>query len=252
MRSRRILMKTWIVVLALAVAASSALAQPQQPPLNRAPEDPPVDPQPPQPPPPPNNPQPPQPPVVNRAPDEPAEFPQDDIRPSAFSIALGVGYVFPTSLESPNITSARFRLPAGLTFEPQVSFVNATREVDTGTSVQDDVRTVEISALGRFPIMKRGRVDLEILGGLSITSISEQPDAPDSDRTTTTFAAVYGLGIGAWITTHWQLSFSALNPIVASSKIDEELGPGTSTVTNNTAYGLVWDPAIMLMIHLYN
>ena len=35
----------------------------------------------------------------------------------AFSIGIGLGYRFPTSLQTPNVTSARFRLGSGLTFE---------------------------------------------------------------------------------------------------------------------------------------
>ena len=56
---------------------------------------------------------PPPPPPMN-APAEEA----DTGRPTELSIAIGVGYAFPTSLQTPNITSVRLRLPSGLTLEP--------------------------------------------------------------------------------------------------------------------------------------
>lgn len=248
-------MKISTVIMALVVTAGTAMAQqPPQPPFETAPEDP-VDPVPPPPPPQPQPPPPPPPqpqpqpqPVRTADPMEPVEH----HRPSAFSIGVGIGYSFPTSLETPNISSVRFRLPTGMTFEPQVRFVNASQEIDTGTSTENSVSNIEVGALVRFPLMKRGRVDLELLGALAVETQNEEPDAPDSDTTTTGFSAAYGLAVTSWISSHWQLSLSAINPIVSTVKVDQELGPGTSTVTTSTSYGLVWDPSVFLMVHLYH
>src|ERR1041385_1864344 len=56
-----------------------------------------------------------------------------EARPDAFAIGIGFGYVFPTSLETPNITGVRFRLPTGLTFEPRVIFGTSSTTSDDGT-----------------------------------------------------------------------------------------------------------------------
>jgi hypothetical protein len=75
-------------------------------------------------------------------------------------------------------------------------------------------------------------VDLELLGG--------------------PFTAVYGLAVGMWITPHWQVSLSAVNPMISNVRRDEEMGPGTSTVTTTRTIGLIFDPTVALMVHLYH
>src|SRR5262245_23032855 len=48
----------------------------------------------------------------------------DQDRPEGLSFALGVGYAIPTSLQTPNITTARLRLGSGFTFEPALIISN--------------------------------------------------------------------------------------------------------------------------------
>jgi hypothetical protein len=173
-------------------------------------------------------------------------------RPGELSIAVGFGYALPTSLQTPNVASVRLRLPSGLTFEPQLTLASSSHDVDTGPSAKDEASEVGIGVLGRLPVVKHGRVDLEILGGLNINQVNTKPDAPDMDVAVTTFSAVYGLAVTSWINRHWQISFSALNPILTSVKRDEEMGPGTSTVTTDQTVGLIFDPSVIVMVHLYH
>ena len=261
MRSRRriLSMRYWTPALALIIAASGTASAQQPQPQPQPPPPPVADPQP-NPNPDPNptpvtppNPTPPNPMPPNPTPMPP--MPREDAqayRPTELSLAIGFGYALPTSLQTPNIASVRLRLPSGLTFEPQIVLASSSHDVDTGPSMKDEASEVGVGALGRLPVVKHGRVDLEVLGGLNINQASTKPDVDDSDVTITTFSAVYGFAVTTWINRHWQVSLSALNPIITSVKRDEEMGPGTSTVTTDQTVGLIFDPRVTVMLHLYH
>lgn len=245
-------MRYWTTALAtLAAAGGTALAQvppPSEPPPNEpliGPEPAPADPVPAAEPPPP-------PPAMAPAPPPPTASAADAYRPSALSVAIGLGYQLPTSLQTPNLTSVRVRLASGLTFEPRLVLASSSQEVDTGASVENKASELGIGALARFPLVRNGRVDLEVLGGLDVNRQATKPDAPDMDLTVRTFAASYGVAVGAWLTPHWQVSLSALNPLVTNTRRDQEQGPLTSTVTTTTTIGLIFDPTVVLMVHLYH
>ena len=173
-------------------------------------------------------------------------------RPNELSLAIGFGYMLPTSLQTPNIASVRLRLPSGFTFEPQLVLASSSHNVDTGPTMQDDSSEVGIGALARLPVVRHGRVDLEILGGLNLDKASTRPNMSDMDVTITTVTATYGLAVTSWINRHWQISLSALNPMVTSIRRDEEMGPGTLTVTTDQTFGLIFDPRVTVMVHLYH
>ncbi|MGN6110554.1 MAG: hypothetical protein ACTHU0_35965 [Kofleriaceae bacterium] len=236
-------MKLWAHVLVLGVAASgTALAQPADPAAAEAPIA-----DPPQPPP--------EPAPTTRAmpaPMPPAPETGDRFRPSELSIAIGIGYALPTSIQTPNISSVRLRLPSGLTFEPTVVLASASREVDTGATIKDSASEIGAAVLARFPVARHGRVDLEILGGLGFNSASTKPDAADMDVTVSTITATYGVAVTTWINRHWQISVTGLNPLFSNAKREEELGPGTKTVTSTNTFGLVFDPNVFVMAHLYH
>ncbi|MBX3156313.1 MAG: hypothetical protein KF773_09970 [Deltaproteobacteria bacterium] len=175
----------------------------------------------------------------------------DPHRPSEFSIGIGVGYQLPTSLDTPNLTSVRFRLPSGLTFEPQLILASASRTVDTGMPITDEVTELGIGAVVRYPVVKRRRVDLEVLGALNIDQLETTPSSPDTGVRITTTKVSYGLAVSMWLARHWQISFTANNALVNSVKNRQEMGVGTVTVTTNTTYGLVFDPQVQMMIHLW-
>lgn len=244
MRTRTITLATTLATL---LVAGAAAAQPTTP-ETTAPEPNPA----PDPPPPPPPPTPPPTFVETKQPPAPMTEPVDDHRPTGMSVGIGFGYELPTSLETPNTTSVRFRLPSGLTFEPRLALTSTTEAVDTGEKVEIKETQLAIGALVRYPVILRGRVDLEALGEVFVRNVATDPPEDDNKLTVTTFTASYGLGVSAWLTSHWQVSMSALNPIVESVKNAQEMGFMTKTVTTKTTLGLVFEPSVIFMVHLYN
>ena len=238
-------MKTWKPILGLCFAVSTAAAQTPdpQPPPNPNPDPPPEQTAPP---PPPAK----QPVFVETAP-APMAAPIDDNRPEGFSVGIGFGYVLPNSLETPNVTSARFRLASGLTFEPVLRFQQSSREVDIGMSAEDKETAIELGALVRYPLKRRARVDFVLLGGAFIENVSTKPEVDNMDTATTIFEARYGMAVEFWVSQHWQVSMSALNTIFRTQRISEEMGASTETVTTTTTFGAIYDPVISAMVHLY-
>jgi hypothetical protein len=228
-------------------AAQPAPPQPDQPPALPQPDQPPV---PPQPDPVPPRPQP-QAPRPLPAPEQPAT---DAWRPSSFSIGIGLGYQLPTSLQTPNITSVRFRLPTGVTFEPQLVFATTSHTVDVGMPSSGSATEIGLGTLIRFPAVTHNRADLELLGSVQVDSLSTDPNdsQPDDVTSITTFKLGYGFAVTSWITPHWQVSLSATNPIVSYAKNRQETGPLSVTVTTDSTIGLIFSPTVFLMVHLYH
>ncbi len=238
---------TMKTILAVCLLAGTALAQPgdAQPPVENP--APPIE-QPPQPPQPPH----PQPRVIEQPP-PPVEPPASD-RPTGFSLGIGVGYRIPASLQTPNITSVRFRLAGGITIEPTLVFASTSHSTDTGSAQTTTASEAGLGALVRFPVVAHKRTELEILGGVGFDYLGEDPDDLNSDdvTTTTTVSARYGVAVGFWITPHVQASLSATNGLVSFSKKRQEMGLGSVLVTNDTTFGLIFDPTVAFMVHLYN
>lgn len=236
------------LLLTCGLASSAAIAQP-------VPADPPPSETPPTPeaPPPPVLPQPPQPPVVVTPKSEPAAEPAPD-RPTGFSIGIGIGYRFPTSLQTPNEASVRFRLPNAITIEPTLTLASSSREVDVGMTQAETATQVGVGALARFPVISRRRTELEFLGAFGVDRLSQDPNDqnPDDKVEVTTVAFSYGVAVGFWLTRNFQLSLSATNPLVSYAHQKEEMGFGFVSVTNTTTFGLIFDPTVALMVHLYN
>jgi hypothetical protein len=239
------------VLLALtAVSGGIASAQPGPPPQ---PPPPPMDttnpdnPAPPEPPAPPTPPPPPPAPVQQA----PAEEPD---RPEGVSLALGAGYGLPTSLETPNRTSARLRLASGLTFEPMVTISNTstTMEDAAGMEAEDKHTTFGLATLIRLPLVSRGKVDLEGLGTAGFQSDKDNPDQDYNTTTINTFGIGYGIGIGYWISRHWNFSMSVTNPLVSYEQTKRQIGPGMSIKSGDTTIGIIFVPSVFMMIHLYN
>lgn len=236
---------TMKTILAICLLAGTAFAQPgePQPPVEQP--QPPIDP-PPQPPHPQPRVEPPPPPIVEQAP--PAD------RPTGFSLGIGVGYRIPASLQTPNITSVRVRLAGGTTLEPTLVFASTSHSSDTGSAQTKQASEAGIGLLARFPLVTHKRTELQLLGGIGFDYLGEDPDNQTSDdvTATTTVSARYGVAVGFWITPHVEASLSATNSLVSLSKKRQEMGLGSVLVTSDTTFGLIFDPTVAFMIHLYN
>jgi hypothetical protein len=208
----------------------------------------PPDPTPPPPPQPEPQPQPRTMPVVQ-------EEPVQDDRPSGFSIGLGLGYGLPTSLETPNRTSARFRLGGGLTFEPMFIIANTTATEEPPMMMETETKTTEfgVAVLARLPVITHGHVDLEALATAGFTSTKVNPDGDFNSTTTNTFGIGWGVGVGYWLSRHWQLSMSVTNPLVQYQSVKQQAGlSGVSNTETETSIGVIFVPQVTAMIHLYN
>jgi hypothetical protein len=235
---------TWGFALSLTMAgvavAQPGPPQPQPLPVEPAPEavaEPAVPPPPPPPP-----------PMTPMHRDEPPDAPR---RPAGLAFGIGLGYVFPTSLQTPNTTSVRLRLPGGLTFEPQLVFATTSTDVDTGTTMTNKQREVTLGSLVRYPLRAHGKVDLELIGNAAASSLLVDPEGNDNNRTITALGLGYGVAIAYWLSPHWNLSITASNPLLSYTRSRQEVGLNT-TVNTSTTVGLVFDPQVALMIHLYD
>ncbi len=178
----------------------------------------------------------------------------EGVRPTELSIGIGLGYQLPTSLQTPNITSVRFRWPAGLTFEPQVVFATTSHTVDVGVPNTSTANELGLGTLVRIPLVSHTRTDLELLGSFKIDHLATDPDDMTADDVTTitTVSLGYGVAVTSWITPHWQVSLSATNPLVSYTKNRQEMGPSSVMVTSDTTVGLIFSPTVALMVHLYH
>jgi hypothetical protein len=175
-------------------------------------------------------------------------------RPDGFALGIGVGYRFPTSLTTPNTSSVRFRFASGFTLEPTVVFATTSHSEDMGMARTVKNTELGVGALARFPLIRRGRTDLELLAAVDIDNLSTDPDADQTDdvRSITTSSIRYGVAVGAWITPHLQASMSATNGLLTFVKDRQEQGIDTVTITTDTTFGVIFDPTVVFMLHLYN
>src|SRR5262245_498762 len=224
--------RTWGFVLSL-ITTGVAAAQPAPPPA-ASPTDsttPPLT----------IAPQPPPPPVP--PPPPPARDDSADAhRPTELAFGIGFGYALPTSLQTPNITSVRLRLPSGLTFEPVLVLATSSTDVATVTTVTSKQSELTLGSLVHVPLRAHRKVDLELLGNAQVSSSTVDPTGDNNNRTTTTFSLGYGLGVAYWISSHWNLSLAATNPLVSYVRTRQETSATTTTTDKTTTFGLVFDP----------
>ena len=184
----------------------------------------------------------------------------DTDRPSGFAIGLGLGYGLPTNLDTPNRTSARIRLGSGLTFEPLLSIANTktTHEDPPQPDEEDKVTEFGLAVLVRLPLITHNHVDLEGLASAGFTNTKTNPDGNFNSVTVNTFGIGWGVGVGYWLSRHWQLSMSVTNPIVQyTSRKEQRMDPVTmqrieDEKDSETTLGVIFVPTVTAMIHLYN
>lgn len=249
----------WVFALSL-MMARVAMAQPvppqaqPQPPgepapmLQSDPTGPPLEPGPASSPPPPPAPAPPAPAPPMHQEGAPAEA----NRPAGLAFGIGVGYVFPTSLQTPNTTSVRLRLASGVTFEPQVVAATTSTEVGAGITATDKQTEVVLGSLVRFPLRAHNKIDFEFVGRAAISTLTVDPEGDNNKRTIIALGLDYGVALAYWLTPHWNLSLTAANPLVSYTHTRQEFGAGSAMVNKSTTIGVVFDPQVALMIHLYD
>ncbi|HEX4420166.1 MAG TPA: hypothetical protein VH165_19760 [Kofleriaceae bacterium] len=195
---------------------------------------------------PPTAPPPAPPPVVVAAPGEPRP---ETGRPTELAFGIGVGYALPTSLETPNTTSVRVRLPSGLTFEPQLVFATTSDNMGTTNTHQNEFT---LGSLVRYPLRVHRKVDLELIGNVALSSHTTDPDGDNNNTTTTTINLGYGGALSYWFSPHWNLSLTATNPLLSYNRNNQETGVNTTVTDKTTTLGVIWDPQVTVMIHLYD
>jgi hypothetical protein len=182
----------------------------------------------------------------------------DNDRPDELAFAIGLGYQRPYGgsfdLQQPNIASARLRLVSGLTFEPTVTISNTSINTDpgTGNSTTESLSEFGIATLVRYPLIRHHHIDFEIVGSIGFDVAKDDPTGDFNTKTTSTFGIGWGIGIGYWLTRHWQISATATNPLIAFSKTSQEVSQTETMSTSTTAIGITFEPAIAFMLHLYN
>jgi len=244
-------MKRLVLAIILVSFPSAAFAQPlgDGTGTETPPPPPPPDPDPAPPPPPPPD----LAPAVEPEPDAPPSTGARPIRPEGNTVAIGVGWDLPADVQAPNVTSVRFRHTSGFTIEPQLELSRATTKIDDNMPPDIKVTTTDMvfTVLARMPMITNGKVDFELAGGLGFGRSVINPDMADNDTTTTAFTLGYGLAVAYWFTPHVHLSLTGMNPIFSTSTEVEEMGPTLEVTTTSSSFGLVFQPNVFVMLHLY-
>lgn len=248
-----------IAVPSLALAQTTD-PQPDPPPIeDTAPPDPEPDyqpdPEPEPPPPPPREPDPEPEPTGDHSPKMSSHGNGDDgvNRPGGFSIGFGFGYDMPADLQIPDTTSVRFRLPNGLIIEPALEASRTSENMEVGAAdVTDNTTVIAVSGAARFPVLSSSSMDLVGVGGAALANTTIDPEGGNNDTTITAVSLFYGIGVDLWIKKKWALSFTTLNPVIlySRSKTDDPTGGGDTTDTT-TSVGLIFDPDVLVMLHLF-
>ncbi len=173
-------------------------------------------------------------------------------RPNEIAFGIGVGYVFPTSLESPNVTSARVRFTNGIQLEPRVTFGNTDSSTTMATTTTSNSNSeVQLAGLVRIPVITHRKIDFELIGELDFDLQKTNPDGDNNNTSDTTIGLSWGIGIGYWFTPHWNMSFTATNALISYTEHKQEIVGGENKTSTNSI-GVVFSPQIGVMIHLFN
>ncbi len=245
-------MRSLSLVLAMTAVGGVAFAQPgpPPPPMDSTTTPPPFDPPPP----------PPEPVVQTSVQVQPqpvqtvVEEPSDDLRPTGLAIGLGIGYSTPMALDMPNISTLRLRLSSGLTFEPAIRISNTTSDQDTPTGEDTDkITAFALGLLLRLPLVSRGKFDLEALGSVGFANTKSNPEGDYNATTQNAFFLGYGVAVTSWLSPHWNLSFSITNPLIDYRQSKVQAGiPNETTKSSDTTIGIIFNPEVFMMIHMYN
>lgn len=175
-------------------------------------------------------------------------------RPSGTTLAIGVGYTFGASsdITEPNTTSVRVRLPSRLQLEAVLRLQGSSSKVDDGIDESTNkAATFEVGAQAHFHVASREKTDLNAVGLVSFTHNRSNPEGADNNASSTSFGLGYGVEIQRWLGKHLAVSLGGYNPILSLDSSKQDTGGGDETKTSETSYGLVWDPTVRLLVHVY-
>jgi hypothetical protein len=173
-------------------------------------------------------------------------------RPTEIAFGLGIGYIFPTSLESPNVTSARVRFTNGIQIEPRIVFGNTDTSTTTGAmTTSTGSSEVQLAGLVRVPLITHKKIDFELIGALDLDLQRTNPDGDNNNTSDTTIALSWGIGLGYWFSPHWNMSFTATNALISFTEHKQEIVGGENK-TSTTSFGAIFSPQIGVMIHLFD
>jgi hypothetical protein len=185
-----------------------------------------------------------------------AERDPNAVPPEELVVGIGFGWSIPDNVETPNAVSVRVRFPSGLTLEPRLVAQSTSTTMDPGIpgvpSTTDKMTDLVLAALLRVPVIKQGHINLEFLGAAGVEQHKNDPDGPDNTNSTSTVFLGWGVGISYWLSRHWQLSASAENPFVTRTSTSMDIGAGMQSTNTTTKFGVVFDPTVTFMIHLYH
>jgi hypothetical protein len=185
-----------------------------------------------------------------------AEHDPSAVPPDEVAIGIGFGWLFPDNIETPNTVSALIRFTSGVTLEPRVVARSTSTTMDPGVmgvpSTTDKTTDLVLAAIIRVPVVKHGRIELELLGTAGIEQHKLNPDGPDNDTTSNSLFLGWGVGIGYWLSRHWELATSAENPFLTRTSTSKDIGMGMQSTETTTTFGLVFDPTVTFMIRLYH
>ncbi len=154
-------------------------------------------------------------------------------RPIAGIVAPGIGGL----LSGPTVGSVRVRFPSGLSIEPSVSVGRSAAEVPGSMA---SATNVSAGAAVRFAVARRGSAQLLGVVGVAGSRASSEMDGVTSTARSAQLS--WGLAIDYWVQSHLAVSVSAANPLVSHFRQDDY---------SATTYGVMLDPTIAMMVHLF-
>ncbi|MBI2894569.1 MAG: hypothetical protein HYY06_13535 [Deltaproteobacteria bacterium] len=173
-------------------------------------------------------------------------------RPETFSIGVGFGYDLPSDLQLLDTTSVRFRLRSGFTIEPFVTaaFSSTSFEFGDEDTQEDSTTQLGVGANFRIPVKGHGPVDFVLVAGGKVETVWTDPDGADDDTETNTISIIWGLAVEYWFGQHVAVSLTATNPFASYTQVWEEQ-EGDDITESSSAFGVIFDPNVALMLHLF-
>ncbi|MBK9073080.1 MAG: outer membrane beta-barrel protein [Myxococcales bacterium] len=179
-------------------------------------------------------------------------------RPAGFSIGIGVGWALApmgntqTDLTVLNTTSVRARFASGVQFEAMLRAAADSDKIDDGNDKSTDRQSeFALGAQLLVPVMRRPKTDLHAVGLAQLHTNKVNPDGDGNSTTMSGIGLGYGVEVQYWARKHVSLSMQASNLLLATDKTTTEQGNGLEIKVTESTYGIIWDPAVRLMFHLY-